>query len=85
MKPTTQSALVDELLSQWLADQPVQQFFLKLLDLCDGESIYVVDKNQKVLHWSDGAEKLTGFNHEEIVGRICSPECVITDVNESIE
>jgi transcriptional regulator with PAS, ATPase and Fis domain len=86
MKLIKQSALIDELLLQWLAeDQPVQQFFLRLLDLCDSEAIYIVDKDQKVLHWSDGAEKLTGFSHEDIIDRPSLPEFMITDVNESKE
>ena len=85
MKLIKQSALFDELLPQWLADQPMLQFFLKLLALCDGEAVYIVDKDQKVLHWSDGAEKLTGFSREGIVSRPCLSECVISDANESIE
>lgn len=63
----------------------MQQFSLKLLALCDGEAIYIVDKDQKVLYWSDGAEKLTGFSHEEIVDGPCLPECMITDANEPEE
>lgn len=84
MKPIKQGALFEGLLSQWLAGQPVQQFFLKLLALCDGEAIYMVDKDQKVLHWSCGAEKLTGFSYEEIVGRPCLPECVINGLIEQL-
>jgi PAS domain S-box-containing protein len=68
-----------------LADQPVQLCFLKLLALCDDEAIYIVDKDQKVLHWSEGAEKLTGFSHDGIIGRPCFPEYVITDVKDSKE
>jgi transcriptional regulator with PAS, ATPase and Fis domain len=85
MKPVKQSTLFDKPLPEWLAGQSVQQFFLKLLALCDSEAIYIVDKDQKVLHWSDGAEKLTGFSREEIAGKPCLPECVITNGNESIE
>ena len=75
--------LFDELLPQWLAGQLEQSCFLKLITLFDSEAIYIVDKNQTILHWSAGAEKLTGFNDLDMKGKPCLPECVITEGDES--
>ena len=75
--------LFDELLPQWLAGQLEQSCFLKLITLFDSEAIYIVDKNQTILHWSAGAEKLTGFNGLDMKGKPCLPECVITEGDES--
>ncbi len=77
--------LFDELLSLWLSDQLEPSCFLKLLTVCDSEALYIVDKNQTILHWSAGAEKLTGFSGLDMTGKSCWPECVITEGDESIE
>ena len=75
--------LFDELLPQWLAGQLEQSCFLKLITLFDSEAIYIVDKNQTILHWSTGAEKLTGFSRLDMTGKLCLTECVITEGDES--
>ncbi len=35
------------------------------------ESVYVVDKDRKILFWNKAAEAMTGFSADEIVGRRC--------------
>ncbi len=46
-------------------------FHETLLDsLFDG--VYFVDLNRKILYWNKGAEKLTGYSAEEVVGRSCN-------------
>lgn len=35
------------------------------------ESVYVVDKNRKILFWNRAAEAMTGFSAGEIVGKYC--------------
>lgn len=47
-----------------------RSFHETLLDsLYDG--VYFVDLNRKILYWNKGAEKLTGYSAEEVVGRCC--------------
>ncbi len=77
--------LFDERLPLWLADQFEPFCVLKLLTVCDSEALYIVDKNQTILHWSTGAEKLTGFSGLDVTGQSCWLECVITEGDESIE
>jgi len=49
---------------------PQSTFHEKLLDsLYDG--VYFVDLNRKILYWNRGAELLTGFSAEEVVGKYC--------------
>ena len=46
-------------------------FHETLLDsLYDG--VYYVDLNRKILYWNKGAEKLTGYSADEVVGRSCN-------------
>ncbi|HLY43484.1 MAG TPA: diguanylate cyclase [Terracidiphilus sp.] len=48
-------------------------FYRSLLDqMSDG--VFFVDRNQKVLYWSLGAQRLTGYAAEEVVGRKCDDE-----------
>jgi len=45
--------------------------FEQLFDaLYDG--IYFVDRERKILYWNRGAEMLTGFMRDEVLGRYCS-------------
>ncbi len=85
MSSVKQQSLVNEFLSTWLAEHSESSLFLKLLTLCGSDAIYLVDKEQKILYWSQGAEKLTGFSYQSSIGRPCSPECMIIDVDASIE
>jgi diguanylate cyclase (GGDEF)-like protein/PAS domain S-box-containing protein len=46
-------------------------FFEQLLDnLYDG--VYFVDRNRTILYWNRGAERLTGYAREEVIGRSCA-------------
>jgi diguanylate cyclase (GGDEF)-like protein/PAS domain S-box-containing protein len=45
-------------------------FFKRLLDnLYDG--IYFVDVERRILFWNKGAERISGFRSDEVVGRFC--------------
>ncbi len=47
-----------------------QSFHETLLDsLYDG--VYFVDRNRKILYWNKGAENLTGYSSEEVIGSSC--------------
>ncbi len=47
-----------------------ETFYRELLDnLYDG--VYFVDLDRRISYWNKGAEKLTGYNREEVLGRLC--------------
>jgi PAS domain S-box-containing protein len=33
--------------------------------------VYVVDRDRRILMWNSGAEKLTGYLRQEVIGRLC--------------
>ena len=70
---------ISEPLSDWLAHQPLQPLFLKLLALCDVAGLYIVDRDQQVIHWSRGAEQLSGLKAEDVTGKPCLQEYAITE------
>ena len=36
------------------------------------DGVYIVDKDRRILFWNRGAEKITGYSADEVVGRRCS-------------
>lgn len=47
-----------------------EHFFRSLLDnLYDG--VYFVDHDRKITYWNRGAERLSGFSEEEVIGSSC--------------
>lgn len=42
------------------------------------QGIYVLDAERKIVFWSAGAERITGYSREEMVGRHCFEVCWIT-------
>jgi transcriptional regulator with PAS, ATPase and Fis domain len=74
-----QTKQIPEPLSGWLAHQPLQPLFLKLLDLCDGAGLYIVDRDQKIVHWSRGAEQLSGLKAVDVTDKPCLQEYAIAD------
>ncbi len=48
-----------------------EKFYRGLLDnLNDG--VYFVDRDRRITYWSKGAERITGYKSEEVVGQRCS-------------
>jgi diguanylate cyclase (GGDEF)-like protein/PAS domain S-box-containing protein len=48
-------------------------FYREILDqMSDG--VYFVDRNRRILFWSEGASRLTGYSSEEVLGRRCQDE-----------
>jgi len=72
-------------LSPWLAEHSQASLFLELLAFCEDDALYVVDKDQQVLHWSKGAEALTGLSRDICLGARCSSEFMIIDDVEAME
>lgn len=85
MKHLKQTALFSEKLADWLAQFDSTTIFSKMLELCDRAGVYVVDQNQQVLHWSLGAEKLSGLNCDDVIGKVCLQEFAITDASNDKE
>jgi diguanylate cyclase (GGDEF)-like protein/PAS domain S-box-containing protein len=42
-----------------------------------GTGVCVVDRNKKIVCWSDGAEKITGHLRHEVIGRFCDGGAVL--------
>mgnify|MGYP000858748488 CR=1 FL=1 len=54
-------------------DQGIDGGFRRILDaISDG--IYVTAPDRTVVYWSEGAERITGYSADEIVGRRCDEE-----------
>ncbi len=49
---------------------PNSSFYKKMLDNIY-EGIYFVDNNRQITFWNKGAERITGFTSEEVLGRFC--------------
>jgi transcriptional regulator with PAS, ATPase and Fis domain len=77
-----QTKKLSEPLSVWLEQQSLQPLFLKLLTLCDVAALYIVDRNQRVIHWSQGAEQLSGLYAKDVTGKPCKQEYAITDSDD---
>lgn len=47
-----------------------QEFYKKILDhLSDG--VYFVDRHRNIVYWNTGAEKISGYLAEQVVGHNC--------------
>jgi len=58
-----------------------RDFYKSLLDnLYDG--VYFVDTERRITYWNLGAERLTGYDTEEVVGRFCR-ENILEHVDEN--
>jgi diguanylate cyclase (GGDEF)-like protein/PAS domain S-box-containing protein len=59
------------------------EFYRKVLDgLYDG--VYFVDRDRKIVYWNHGAEQLTGFSAEEVLGSHCFDN-ILNHVDETGE
>ena len=45
-------------------------FYRNLLDEVD-DGVYFVDRDRQIEFWSRGAERITGFSRQEVIGRSC--------------
>jgi transcriptional regulator with PAS, ATPase and Fis domain len=56
-----------------------------MLDLYASASVYIVNKDQQILYWSPGMEELSGLRQEDVAGKSCLQEYVITDAANNQE
>lgn len=54
-----------------------------LFDLLNNlyEALYIVDKDCKILYWNKGAELITGYSQQEVIGRKCSDN-ILSHIDE---
>ena len=53
-------------------------FFRNVLESLQ-TAVYMVDRDQKVIFWNDGAERITGYLRQDVVGRSCREEVLALD------
>ncbi|MGD0913282.1 MAG: sensor domain-containing diguanylate cyclase [Terracidiphilus sp.] len=55
--------------------------------LCDNlfDGVYFVDRDRKIAYWNRGAEELTGYKSEEVVGSACFDNLLMHVNNEGCE
>lgn len=57
------------------------RFYKELLDnLYDG--VYFLDQHRRVTYWNKGAERLTGYTSQEVLGKNCSDN-ILMHINEN--
>ncbi len=73
MQGDLEHGFLSEIKTQQLGNQSqeLENLFFKTLldDVSDG--VYVVDLEKKIVFWSKGAERLTGFSSEEVKQGLC--------------
>src|SRR5215468_6895087 len=52
------------------------EIFEALVDRIE-TGVYAVDTNQKIVYWNYGAEKITGYLRQEMLGRYCSGNLMV--------
>ncbi|WP_432740481.1 sigma-54 dependent transcriptional regulator [Methylobacter sp. G7] len=80
-----QTALFFKNNPDWLAQFDSTSLLSKMLDLCDCAGIYIVDKDQQLIYWSLGAEKLSGLKCANVIDKACLQEYAITEAGENKE
>jgi len=56
-----------------ILDEDLIKAFLDNIDM----GVYFVDGERKILYWSNGAERITGYKSSEVVGKHCSDDILI--------
>ncbi|MDO9106204.1 MAG: sigma 54-interacting transcriptional regulator [Methylovulum sp.] len=78
-----QEPAFSESLTQWLQQLDGTELCTALLAHCDGLAVYVLDTHQHVLHWSGGAENLTGFRPQDRLGKPCPSGYGLTNTDDA--
>jgi PAS domain S-box-containing protein len=45
--------------------------------------VYAVDVHQRIVYWNYGAEKVTGFLSQEMLGRPCGSNLVVEEIEHN--
>ena len=46
------------------------------------DGVYIVDKNRRIIFWNKGAEEITGYKSEEVMGKSCSDD-ILNHIDEN--
>lgn len=60
-------------------------FYRQVIDNLE-EGVYFVDRDRKITYWNAGAERLTGYSSEEVVGQTCCRNILghVTNTNDNV-
>ncbi len=58
-------------------DTPLRRVLDSIFD-----GVYIVDRQRSILFWNHGAEEITGYTAEEVMGRLCSDD-ILNHIDES--
>ncbi|MGR9085449.1 MAG: sigma-54 interaction domain-containing protein [Gammaproteobacteria bacterium] len=82
MKQTAAEGSISKELFNWLAQFDCDDIIKHLIQALDAACFYIVDGEQRVLHWSRGLETVSGYRREVVIGNICLPEFnIISGIN----
>jgi PAS domain S-box-containing protein len=62
-----------EIVEQALRDGDIYRLLLDQME----EGIYITDRDRRILYWSGGAERISGYYAHEIVGRLCQGDLLM--------
>jgi len=65
-----------------MSEFPEPSVFRALVDRIE-TGVYVVDLNQRIDYWNYGAEKVTGFLSQEMLGRPCGSNLVVEEIEHN--
>ncbi len=54
------------------------KILINLIEICD-PALYIVDKNQIIIYWGEGIEKLSGITRDEVIEQPCIQDLMITE------
>lgn len=61
----------NQVLTHWLSQFKPGQAFQQLAMLMPSAAVFVVDAEQRIVFWSQGAETLLGFKKQQLIGQHC--------------
>ena len=64
-------------LTHWSQQLDTASVVFKMAELVETAALFIVDRDQRVLLWNPGAEQLSGFKRDAMLGKACLPECRI--------
>ena len=74
MKSINPAYVSNDSLWSWLNSYSGSAVFFQFFSLFDNEAFLLLDGQQQVLYWSNGAEQLTGFKSIDVSGQIALSE-----------
>ncbi|MGR9101069.1 MAG: sigma-54 interaction domain-containing protein [Gammaproteobacteria bacterium] len=78
MKHETSKPRLPENLKRWVRQFDGGEIVARLLDLLDRSALCLVDRDQRILYWSRGAEQMLGLSRNDAVGRVCPEPCRVS-------